>query len=229
MNDLNRELFLLVLFASKLCLAQDANDFPRQHPIVPVPSLAQHLEGFNVPLNSEFLADTTRRILWRPLDAATVGVQALAALGVGGIVVGGTIGLTHEMTDPYGKAAVYFLASAIGAASVPLSIEVSGNWMGGNGDGVWTCVGAAAGASVAVVLVALPGSTSGETIFADVVIAGILGGIIGYHASSSTVYETTKNSVTIRLSNKVEANLFPAVSQRFGRVEICVGVISASL
>ena len=230
-------LVVIILSAYISCHAQDENGFFREHPVVPfAQALAGHLSAFDRPVIAGFPEDTTARILWKPLDGATVGVQTLAALGVGGIIAGSTISVaraidlsSHTSREHFGKFAVYFFGASFGAALIPMSVYYSGKWMGGNGDLLSTFIGATVGTSIAVVLVALPGSRSGESILATTAVSGIAGAILGYHISSSRVYETAKDPLTIRLSHNISAQLLPRISQVFGQPSAQLAVVLVKL
>ena len=156
-----------------------------------------------------------QRISWKPFDAPTLGVQVLASVGVGGIVIGSTIAIArnvYQQADHQlirAQDVVYVLGSLLGAAAVPLSVYYSGQWMGGNGEQTWTFLGALGGSGVGILLIALPGNIPGEEILAYVAAMGIAGTILGYHFSSSTVYVRSEKNSMSALPNLVNE---PALS-----------------
>ena len=161
-----------------------------------------------------------QRISWKPFDAPTIGVQTLSSVGVGGIVFGSTFAIArnqsgNDLLRAGEQIVVYVLGSLLGAVAIPLSVYYSGQWMGGNGDQTWTFLGAMGGSGLGILLIALPGNIDGGMILTYVAAMGIAGTILGYHFSSSTVYEGTERNSMSTFPRQIGE---PALSSRYLQV-----------
>jgi hypothetical protein len=174
----------------------------------------------------------TKRILWKPFDPATLVVQAGATLGAEALLIGATFAPANAISsdDWLGRVGVYALGVGLGAAVLPASVYYLGKWMGGNGTESAIYWGIAGGVLVTLPQ-ALAGNSSTEYILAFGSVAAVVGAIVGYHLSSSTVYidETVKKPLTLQLFQKPEAQLLPLTSQGHSLLNVRFIVVSVKL
>ena len=179
-----------------------------KHSLLPIPQDAnQHAKNvsLHIVLHSNGLVNyrnsipdsntSARQILWKPFDYATVGVQALSGLAVTAIIFIPTDYLANRNRggSSWIQAGdeIMVVGITIAAVALPLAIYHAGNRMGGNGNKTWAFVGTCGAAGVAMMMRDLRESES-RLIWMSA--AGIVGAIVGYHLSSSIVYESNEKA-----------------------------------
>ena len=158
--------------------------------------------------SSPYFADSiSRRILWKPFDPATIGVQTACGLGAAGIVASVFIPLVNNAHD-LGTAALAVVGGvAITSIVFPTGFYFCGKWMRGNGSYIWTVIGTL-GVGGTAVLASL-GSGSDASLFRTAIIGLEVGSILGYHLSASTVYGSDGDaSSSMQPELKVKQGIF---------------------
>lgn len=131
---------------------------------------------------------------WEPWDGATLWLQAVGGVGGVGLLgfgLGGGAyllfwdGMTEdELSGNSGASVVFWLAGVGGAGGGLLGVQLAGDWMGGDGDRIWTSIGGGLGG----ILGMTPGLVGDGDLFVEVIGLGagmVLGSILGYHLSAS--------------------------------------------
>lgn len=147
-------------------------------------------------------------ILWDSFESTTIVVQSLTGLGFGAAVffIPGDVNSGSSESDAIGGGILLLTQSVVAAFAVPSAIYFIGEWMGGNGSYIWTLLGgfSAGGISLLPNIIAGTGDQNAAIIRTAVLV--VVGAILGYHLSASTVYESS-SSVFIKPRQEVVSQL----------------------
>ena len=156
----------------------------------------------SVLLNDSTIVNiAAQNIIWKPFHLPTIGVQSILGAGLG--IVAFEVGYS---TKPKGTGIqtsfAHLLAIMMGSAALPCGIILGGDFMGGNGDPVYTVTGCILGGGIGILSkIVSRGPNTENRIVALVSIAALFGGIAGYHLSASPVYEPNSAPAHSRIFN----------------------------
>jgi hypothetical protein len=144
-------------------------------------------------------------IQWDPFESTTIVAQSLTGLGLGALIfIPGTS--NSGSRNDFGEGILLLTQSVVAAFAVPSAIYFIGKWMGGNGSYLWTLLGGlgAGGISLVPNIIAGTGDQNASIIRTAVLV--VVGAILGYHLSASTVYESS-SSVFFKPTQEVASPL----------------------
>lgn len=132
-------------------------------------------------------------VLWAPYEGATLAVQSGTGLGfavvAGGVLGGAAIAVAGGGDIQSATAAVVLavVGGLVTVAAIPTGVYYGGEWKGGNGDRGWTMFGGLTGAAVTGVPILTRNEVKLGTLVPLVLLTGLAGSLLGYHASASPV------------------------------------------
>jgi len=128
--------------------------------------------------------------LWDPFEPTTIVVQSLTGLGLGTLIFipgGDNSGSRGEI----GEAILLLTQSVVAVIAVPSAIYFVGKWMGGNGNYLWTLLGGLGAGGISLLPNIMAGTGDQNAAIIRTAVLVVLGAILGYHLSASTVYESS--------------------------------------